>query len=308
MASDLWAPPAIDLPDGVVAGLIAELDAPSPASPLAPLLTEALATADVGRHAYVEEHGLIEGDELAPWLAQALSVLLWPELLLRAHDTVLHPDSMFFAAADRFVFYGHADGVCSIGRPVSRDAAIDELAATVTALERRSGDPAVLELSHLALQAIDLVLRTDGTRDAALAALTPMSSSPDAPAKILDALVADRVMVTAGPDHLGPGPAIAGWEQVLDARHRLEIQRMDLDVGTEDALVRTMVFLGPPGDRCLLIPEDVDDALLAVPTRDETQALIDAFLSPVPVEDDDPFAEVRAAWRADADTIAQEAR
>lgn len=302
MVTDALAGEWIELPAPVVAGMAAELPPARSGSALEALRPAPDVTA-AHCEAALAADGLVEDGELVPWLARAMSVLLWPEALIRTCDTVASAPATRFVAADTLVRYGHADGVCLIGRPTGRDAFVDDLVALCTSTVERAGDPPVLELTRWTLQAIDTVLASDRTDAGARAALALLTSDPDGPDGIIAAMLEDELLADAG-DALVPGRAIDGWSDALDSRRRLDIQRLELADGADPAAVRTMAFIGPPGDRCLIVPVGGDDLLLVRPTVEEARSLVDAFLTPVPpAEQPDGFAPVAAAWRASADAL-----
>lgn len=302
MVTDVLPGEWIELPSAVVAAIAAELPAAASGSALA----SARYLADGSTVAWegpLEERGLIEDGELMPWLARSMSVLLWPEALVLTRDTIWSPPASRFIAADTLVRYEQAEGKCRVGRPTQRDAFVDDLVALCTTAVDRFGDPPVLELTRWTLQAIETVLGTDRTHAAARAALATVTSAPDAPDTIIEAMVDDELLAEAGAVFV-PGPALAGWSDALDSRRRLEIQRLDLADDPDEAQVRTMVFIGAPGDRCLVMPLGGDKMLLVKPTIDEATALIDAFLTPAPpAVQPDAFEVVAASWRASADNL-----
>lgn len=302
MATDILAGDAIELPAAVVAAIAAELPAPAGGSALDALLGAAGATAADWQQP-LAQRGLVEDGELAPWLARSLSVLMWPGALVRTRDTVASAPATHFVAADTLVRYGQAAGVCLIGHPTHRDVFVDQLVGLCTSTVHRPGDPPVLALSRWTLQAIETVLGGERTRTAARAALAALTSAPDGPDLIIAALIDDDLVAEAG-DALVPGPALDGWSDALDSRLRLELQRLDMTDGSNPANVRTMLFTGTPGDRCLLMPLGGDEMLLVKPTIDEATALIDAFLTPAPpAQEPDPFEAITAAWRASAEAL-----
>lgn len=301
MATDVLAGRWVELAATLIAAMTAELPPAAGVSPLEPLRSATGSTAAEWQ-APLGELGLLENGELAPWLARSLSVLLWPEALVRTYDTVASAPATRFVAADTLVRYEQAEGTCLIGRPAHHDAFVDALVALCTTTVARPDDPPVLELSRWTLQAIDTVLATDRTRRAAHAALATLTSAPDDPDGILAAMLDDELLAETG-DSFMPGPAIEGWSDALCGARRLELQRLDLADGPA-AQVRTMVFIGTPGDRCLIVPQGGDEMLLVKPTVDEATVLIDAFLTPAaPAIAEDAWASIADAWRADAETL-----
>lgn len=298
----------IELPASLVASMAAELPTPTSGSPIEPLQQLACGTSEQLQRD-LHERGLTQSGDLVPWLARSMSVLLWPEALIRTRDTAVSSPTTHFVAADTLVRYEQAAGVCLIGQPRQRDAVVDELVALSTAMVGRVGDPPVLELTRWTLQALDTVLGASSrTRQVAHAALATLTPAPDGPDAILTAMLADELLVEVGGDVVA-GPLLSGWEDALDGRNRLEIQRLDLADGPDGAQVRTMVFIGPPGDRCLIVPQGGDEILLVKPTAPEASTLIDAFVTPgLGLLQDDEFEPVAAAWRASADALIKESR
>jgi hypothetical protein len=302
MATNVVSRGWIELPTSLLAAMVADLPAPTSGSPLE-LLRDSAPGSEAHWERALAERDLVEDGELVPWLVRSLSVLQWPESIVRTRDTVTSAPAIRCVAADTLVLYEQARGVCRIGHPLAHDAFVDELVALCTSTADRVGEPSVLDLTRWTLQAVDIVLGNDRTGAAARAALAALTSSPDGRDAIIDAMVADKLLVAVG-DTFVRGPALAGWDGAIDSRSRLELQRLDVADGPESGQVSTMVFIGPPGDRCLIVPQGGDDILLVQPTTDEASILIDAFLTPAPTAPrPDEFAAIDEAWRASADAL-----
>ena len=228
---------------------------------------------------------------------------MWPEALVRTRDSAASPPAMRLAASNTLVRYEQANGVCLIGHPMERDAFVDQLVALSTSVEQRTGEPSVLALSRWSLGAIEIALRTDLTRAGLDAAFTSLSSAPEGPAAIVEAMIDDGLLVEDGP-RFSLGPALDGWQAAFDGGQRLEIQRLDIADGPQSPHVTTMTFLGAPGERWLVVPQQSDEILVVRPTVDEATALIDATLTPSSALDElDDFSAVVAAWRDSADAL-----
>lgn len=283
----------------VIAGLVEQLDPCGPGSPLA--LAGVAPAADWADA--LEREGLIRDAQLADDFRHALAVLMWPEILIHVQDSELPAAAMWFGAGNDLVRYEQAQGKALISKPRTRDAMVSGLAAGVTTVQGREGEPEVLSASRWTLLGLDLVLRGDGDRDTALRNLATVLPENDDAEAALGLLVADELLFT-DVAAVRPGRALDGWQQACDRRRHLVLQRVDIGERTPSSTdVGSLWFVGPVTERVIVLPQENDQVLLARPTVGEAETFIDAFLTPVDVVARDHIEALETAWRSSADAL-----
>lgn len=295
--------PSIALPVAAVAALADELGPLPGSSPLGALVLSSTVR-DTHWLEVLDGLGLVEDGEVTQWLAKALSVVAWPDAVFRIEDTSVDApvEVMGCMAGNSLVGWARHEGHCSISGVASRDAVVDDLVGRITTRTDRVGESPTLEIPRNVLEAMDLVARsaTETAVDPALArvSLSVMTAANEGPAAVIEALVADRMLeeTRAG---LVFGEALRGWEDVVDSRHRLDVQRLDVQGSEDTPSVRTMRFCGSRANRAFMLPDE-GGALFVRPLAAEASELLDAFLTPQ-VEDASSALSVAAkTWREDA--------